>query len=71
MSFKPSQGCSVAIAVQRGNALSYLDGYEKTLQAMRPKTTGRVQGVAEGQEEVERGKVDGEGDEDGEHAAPA
>ena len=29
--------CSVAIAVQRGTAMSYLDGYERSMNAMGAK----------------------------------
>jgi hypothetical protein len=64
-----SLGLLVAIAVQRGSALSYLDGYEKTLQAMRTKR--RVQGDSGVEEEAEEDEEDGEGNEDGEHAAAA
>jgi len=54
---------SVAIAVQRGNGIAYLDGYDRSLQVMRKKAEGRVAEDEEG--EVEEG-ADEEEEEDGE-----
>ena len=65
---------SVAVAVQRGSAISYLDGYDKSLQAMRKKTARRVQEDHEGEGEEEVGREEeeeGEGGEEGELAAAA
>jgi hypothetical protein len=70
---------SAAIAVQRGNAIAYLDGYEQTLRAMREaaagegerrrKTKTRVQHV-DAAEEAGGGDEGGDGEVvDGEMAA--
>jgi hypothetical protein len=64
---------SVAVSVQRGNALSYLSGYDQTLQAMRKSEELRSweQDAGESGEAEDGDEEDGEGDEKGALATAA
>ena len=62
---------SVAVSVQRGTAIAYLDGYEKTLRAIRKKAENHAHDDSEGEQEAERDDEDSEGGEESEHAVAA
>ena len=70
MSFKPSQGCSVAMAVQRGNAMTFLEGYDRALHAALAKhaASAKQKAMVE-QEEDDRGieTTESEGESEDEH----
>jgi hypothetical protein len=67
MSFKPSQGRSMAMAVQRGNAMTFLEGYDRALHAAlaRHAASAKQRAVAE-QEEDDRAIDTTEGESESE-----
>ena len=57
--------------MQRGTAIAYLDGYDKTLRAIRKKAENHAHDDSEGEQEAEGDDEDSGGGEESEHAVAA